>query len=514
MKTLKGIRIYTKITYVLFFCCVVFLHVGCQKMANEQDIIVENVEDIEIVEFGERLLFTGDIEQFGYIGELADLFTFKEIKYKDEVYQGIDTLTLFEALAPLDEEYSLYLMADDGFMVNISSNTLEETMFAYHEEMEWCFLSDKHPVNSGIKHMSECIVVANAQTEGFNLIESGEDHFITIGQLRMEMDEIKTFSDGISVQNDIEIDVMKQRQMKSLAKIMEDRGLVIEKVLMIFTQDGDVIYEFDDVGYLEVNLGQVNYVSADLSETYRGVSGIIIDPPAASITDHYEDAIHYLDKDIPVMTLFIDGFSYGEYMALTTDQEVDYIDGIEGVQEATVRIKPVTNVGFATMITGENPAVHGVHDRSYREMNVPTIFDYCEEESMSHALIEGNVQILNINTTTFMNIDNNNNGSTDDEIFESAKMRINEGYDYLMVHFHSVDDYGHDYGSTGKETMVQIKVVDQYMEELIAMWPGKVIILADHGMHDTEFGGDHGEMRVEDLIIPYVILDGGKYEKK
>jgi hypothetical protein len=193
--------------------------------------------------------------------------------------------------------------------------------------------------------------------------------------------------------------------------------------------------------------------------------------------------------------------------------EEDFMDNLNNVQPATVGFKPVTNVGFATMLTGVDPILHGVHDRSYRELSVPSIFDYCNEMGITNGLIEGDVQILSLNTETILNVDENNNGITDDEIHQTALNKIND-YEYLMVHYHSVDDFGHVYGAVVDETIGELKVIDGYVEELIAQWDGKVILLADHGMHSTEEAGDHGMFRIEDFVVPYVVLDGGLYEKE
>ena len=40
-----------------------------------------------------------------------------------------------------------------------------------------------------------------------------------------------------------------------------------------------------------------------------------------------------------------------------------------------------------------------------------------------------------------------------------------------------------------------MSVVDAYVGELFAAWEGSRIVLADHGMHKTGDGGNHGEFR-------------------
>ena len=37
-----------------------------------------------------------------------------------------------------------------------------------------------------------------------------------------------------------------------------------------------------------------------------------------------------------------------------------------------------------------------------------------------------------------------------------------------------------------------------------------IIIAADHGMHSVGNEGNHGDFRFEDLIVPYVMIEGGK----
>jgi 2,3-bisphosphoglycerate-independent phosphoglycerate mutase len=78
----------------------------------------------------------------------------------------------------------------------------------------------------------------------------------------------------------------------------------------------------------------------------------------------------------------------------------------------------------------------------------------------------------------------------------------------MFVHFHGLDDRGHDYGDMDQKTLEYIKTIDDYINELANHWDGKIIITADHGMHSTSESGSHGEFRFEDLIVPYVIIEG------
>ena len=117
---------------------------------------------------------------------------------------------------------------------------------------------------------------------------------------------------------------------------------------------------------------------------------------------------------------------------------------IHNVYKANTVYKPVTNAGFAAMITGESPQKNGVLNREYRELKVPTIFDKAEALDKKAILIEGDINILNTKLKPQLNIDKNKNGSKDDEIFNNALDEIGNDYNLFFVHFHSVDEFGHE----------------------------------------------------------------------
>jgi len=211
--------------------------------------------------------------------------------------------------------------------------------------------------------------------------------------------------------------------------------------------------------------------------------------------------------------IFVDGLSYMQYEYICENNPQLFLSNIEGMQKATTVFKPVTNAGFAAMITGAPPIENGIPNRDYREVQVDTIFDFAGDIDKTSLLVEGEIKILNTESELILNIDSNRDGYTDDEVYLSAMQNLNAVYDFILVHFHGVDDAGHDFGPFADETLDRIEVIDGYISELVSMWEGKVIIVSDHGMHETISGGDHGEFRSEDMFIPYIIIDGGNYEK-
>lgn len=111
----------------------------------------------------------------------------------------------------------------------------------------------------------------------------------------------------------------------------------------------------------------------------------------------------------------------------------------------------------------------------------------------------------------YLENDEDGDGYTDLEVYAKALDVPNTTY--MLVHFNGVDEAGHDFGPYHEDTMNKIIEVNGYVEKLVKRWPGKVIVLADHGMHKTKEGGDHGEFRVEDMMVPYAIVNGGQYEQ-
>jgi predicted AlkP superfamily pyrophosphatase or phosphodiesterase len=78
----------------------------------------------------------------------------------------------------------------------------------------------------------------------------------------------------------------------------------------------------------------------------------------------------------------------------------------------------------------------------------------------------------------------------------------------LYVHFHEIDDMGHTYGENSPEYEAALISVDTYIAQLVAALPADtlIIITADHGMHTTSDGGNHGTLTAADMLIPITII--------
>ena len=457
------------------------------------------------------LIIRGDVLETIAVQTIWPSVEKSTIQWNGETVKGV-------ALKELVGEGFLYekndwiLVAEDGFMVRLDGDTISDTFMAYDSERQWFYMSDKHPVNSRVKNINGIIVVKDEAQQpvydsGINLVLGEENHHFSMGELLVHDHQVIMQTDGISRSGEIAIEVMKQKRVIPLNGLIE----IPNQQALIVTRSGEMIYETAEDGMLELENGGVNYRRQGSSEVIKDLVGIMLDPPAGSNRDAYYDAKYYMEHEVPALVIFLDGFSYAEYQALCQNHPDFFMANLPEFDRVTSVYRPVTNAGFAAMVTGQPPSVNGIHDRSGRELTCSSIFDEAEKNNVETLLVEGEIKILNLPGDTILNLDLNGNGTSDDEIFESAMEKLDsEKYGYAMVHFHSIDDAGHQSGPLGDLTWQRIEEVDAYVRTLVAGWNGRVIITADHGMHQEGEGGNHWDFRAEDLTIPYLTLQGGK----
>ncbi len=456
----------------------------------------------------------GDVTETIEVHEVWPSLEKIKVEWNKEKVEAVEVKGLVEDFA-LYRHYDWMLVAEDGFMVRIGGESVDDTYLSYSEDKQWYYISEKHPVNSRVKRIKEIILIKDESEDlvydtGLTLIIEGENHHFSTGELLARDHRIVMQTDGVSRSGDISIEVMKQKRVIPLSDLLDS----VDRQVLLMSHSGEIRYESALDGSIELENGEIHYRGLDSNTSMRNLLGIIVDPPKASIMDAYHDAKYYLEHQVPVLMIFLDGFSYAEYQDLVKMHPDYYLASLPEFAMATSVYKPVTNAGFAAMITGQSPAVNGVHDRSVRELECATIFDDVSERGEKSLLVEGELKILNIAGETLLNLDQNQNGTSDDEIFTTAMERLDsQKYAYTMVHFHSIDDAGHMSGPQGELTWERIEAVDGYVRDLVEMWDGQVIITADHGMHAEEEGGTHGEFRAEDLIVPYLVMQGGKDEE-
>jgi predicted AlkP superfamily pyrophosphatase or phosphodiesterase len=180
------------------------------------------------------------------------------------------------------------------------------------------------------------------------------------------------------------------------------------------------------------------------------------------------------------------------------------IRSLGSAEKAITVFPPITDVAYTSMVTGKTPRFTGIKKRSDSILLSQTMFQNAEKKSKSAIIIEAGIKILHDDSKTILNIDENNDGSPDDEVFYCALKKIKGNPDIILVHFHSVDDAGHKYGPDSKQAEDSIKLLDNYIGVLKQQWKGRIILTSDHGMHSIQNYGEHGLFMPEHLFIPII----------
>ena len=125
----------------------------------------------------------------------------------------------------------------------------------------------------------------------------------------------------------------------------------------------------------------------------------------------------------------------------------------------------------------------------------------------SCTVVEGDTTLIELSVSQELNPDANKDGSTDDEVFASAKKALASGLDFTFVHFHGYDDVSHTYGPMSSQASAELKALDSYLSELCSQFTGTLIVTADHGQYSVAAGGklgEHGEFRPSSMTIPII----------
>src|SRR4030066_1155191 len=466
----------------------------------------------------------GFIPSLNVNGDLNNALTINNLDFSDKWqtldYNGkkINVIKLEDLLnlaEPLSQDNIIYFISGDGRASAIytdSKEQIEESYISFNGENGWEVINLAYPVNSNIKRINEIVVVMkeNKTDFGLNIISPLKNLInITPGQAGLitgKYFENAGTSSKSGNSNNYESTVFSVRQTFNLNDIFADMDEFQDKII-IYGSQGQYMFT-DTAGYFELAHNNINYVDPILDETIKNVKGVIMDPPAASIMDVYYDTTGLISQGKKVMLIITDGFGYHQYRYAIENGYAPYLSSLPPAEMATSVYEPVSNSGLAAMFTGKPGSESGIYTRKTREPQIPTIFGYMLEKGKKARFIEGDIQIIKLETDTELHTDLNSSGTIDDEIMETALSTIySNEFDFIAVHFHSIDDSGHDYGDISKETLQTIREIDSYIKKLASTWTGKIIIASDHGMHATEEGGSHGELRFEDVIVPYIIFD-------
>ncbi|ACB83930.1 alkaline phosphatase family protein [Natranaerobius thermophilus] len=502
-----NIKRYKKLVVVVIIIPIIFslLFLGCSRddTSQEESKDIDYIQPLEIV---------GDVEDFVSIENINDISDTVSLEHREEELEALPLNKLLDKSQPYTEDFKVLYVSHDGFSASISSDNLDECYIAFTQENGWEAINNNHPVSSNIKDIESIAVVANnlSLEDGFNIIKPGENiTSISPGEIYKNGYHVSTMYRGSSSvsQNgeDLEASTFNRKKIIDIENYVtlddSDEIIVVGKKGEVenYRQDGTFVLNKNNIGYMAGDDIEIDQAA-----------GIVLDPPDKMITEVYHDSKELLTQDEQVLLILIDGLGYHQYEYAIDNGYAPFLKELPAPEKAMVTYPPVTPVNVASSLTGELPHINGVYKRGIRRTEVPTIFGYCEDHGKKSTAIIGPKGTIELEIDPILSMDGNDDGSTDYEKTENALNEMSKDYDLMFVHYKDVDIVGHDYGDMAEETMEAIAWNDKLVEELVTTWEGKVIIYADHGMHETEEGGDHNSLMTEDMFMPYWKFDGGE----
>jgi len=450
---------------------------------------------------------------FVVTGDVAEVLTVESIDGFDTTtavrdgkrYTGIALSDLIDAAQPVAADNTVVIRGSDGLLAEVDANQLQGMHVVYTADNGWEMINDFHPPSSNIKNIAEVWVVAKSTVReiAVNVIRTDENILsLTPGQFFMRQTAFAPLFHGeseVDVQNEAyHVAVYTERRFLDVTDIAPDAQSVL-----VMGEEGGYAYDASP-GRITLIGNTLYYVCSDGKTSMENVRGVLIDPPNASNMDAFQEAINNVDNDVRTMVVLVDGFAYHQYTYATDNGIAPYMASLAPAKLATSVYKPVTHAGLSAMLTGAPPCDNGIYQRGMSELQVPDIFTRMSAMDKTSQYIEGSINIVNTSMRATLNADRDGDGLTDNEVFESAMEAIASDADFLFVHFHGVDDLGHDYGDIAQPVMDKITEVDGYLQTMAEAFSGRLIITTDHGMHSTNDGGSHGVFRYEDIIIPYI----------
>ena len=460
----------------------------------------------------------GDVEEPVKLENIFDFQGLETIEHQGQEIEVIPLKSIIEKAKPWTDQYNIYCQAVDGFAVEISGERLEESYLTWNQTNGWEAINFQHPVSSNIKDIEKLVIIAEDASldDSFNLIEPGRNLVsLTPGQVikaGLNQGRIIRGSSAIEVDStELKVTTYYNKEFLDLDKYYNfnnrsDNALVIG-------QEGEVI-DFRQDGRFSVNKNTISYLEGDDVEIDE-VAGVVFDPPKRMITDIYSEIRNFLAKDEKVLVSLVDGFGHHQYELTKAEGYIPFLASLPEPELTMSAYPSVSPVNLAASLTGELPHRNGIYERGIRQSELPTIFADYQEADKSAAAIIGPMGTIEFEIMPYFSLDQNNDGSTDDEKTERALEELKKDHELVFVHYKDIDSYGHTYGPMAAETLDQISKIESYLKELVERWDGQVIIYSDHGMHDLENSngnklGDHGSLRTEDMFTPSWIFDGGE----
>ena len=351
--------------------------------------------------------------------------------------------------------------------------------------------------------------------------------------------EIEVFEDGrnnagVINQESVEFYITNYQEETNeipLGQMLYDVGYtLVDEITFKSDSDSSITYIWDEIGETAVIQGSGEITLKDGTKILPDQ----IEIEAPSISNYYSimdiaPTIAYAMEWPPLpdamgevrvthsgnweyaVVILLDGLQYGKLEDLINSGALPFLEQLEMLRKGITVYPPITTSSTAAFLTSTTPQKNGVYGYSNRSTEKLTLFDVAAQENLEVIAVEGHSLAFNLrNAETILSGDRDENGFTNDNVFENSLEVIRSDMpDLLYIHFHDIDDIGHQYGPFSPEYETAIIQVDSYLEEIFTRLPEVTLItiFADHGMHKTEDGGNHGTLTAADLIIPIIFIE-------
>jgi hypothetical protein len=453
------------------------------------------------------LKVTGDVANVLTIQDPDSLGRLEKITSQGTRYRAAKLADIIAKAGPPADAGQIHLVGLDGFAPAIKAADINDCYIAFTSKNGWEAVNPNHPNSSNTKFLTEIVVVAEGGGNGsaFNVINRETDLAqITPGQLLTRPLTLYPYAEGKAVAHkdgkDYEAQVFTRRRV---FKISELTPLVEGDLLLVTGEKGEHLLA-DDSGYFEVKDNYINYLQPDTRTKLERVKGVIVQPPAASITDAYYDGRRYLESGDQVLLVVLDGLTYRQYGHAVANGYAPFLNNAGKAAQACGVYPSESNVALAALLTGKAPEENGVVTAREHTLKEPSIFAEASRLNKKAVFLDVAPVRLNTETEPVILNDENAGGSADDELFAAVLDAMEQGYDLLVLRFHGIEDARERYGPLAPETMQAISVTDEYLSEIVSRWPGKVIVTGAQGAGSGAVSGAQESFNSENMFVPYL----------
>jgi len=192
----------------------------------------------------------------------------------------------------------------------------------------------------------------------------------------------------------------------------------------------------------------------------------------------------------------------GEFAFGLWRDEMPYLNSLCERKHVTLRsvMPSITPVNFACMVSGMDLDGHGIRAKEM-DFQCETLFDLLREVGRTSAGF-GQPGYTGSDLLARCSDLGETAALSDDAAVEAVTLRVAEERrpDFIITQLGGTDDHFHKFGPSSPMMVPKLRETDNRLERMLT-----VIILADHGQHDTgnpDHPGSHGTDSDQDCLVP------------